>query len=107
MDENMMAGEPGEAPEQGGQAGYCIELCVTPDGQMTIAVEPLGGEMGEEQGEPTGTPVNGLRDALAMIMTIVKNNGQMANEQAGEDEFNAGYGEGSNSTAPEVAKRFM
>ena len=74
--------DPADAAEDDMSAGYCIELCVKPDGTMTIEVEPLKEEMMEEDPEgkePDGTtPVSSKADALKMISSIIDNNGEMA-----------------------------
>lgn len=73
--------DPADAAEDDMSAGYCIELCVKPDGTMTIEVEPLKEEMMEE--DPEGkepdetTPVASKADALKMISSIIDNNGNM------------------------------
>lgn len=96
MDEMMMM--EGEMPEggMGEQAGFLVELYVKPDGSMSINVES-GEEEAEQHGGamPEGTPVKSLEEAISMIIDIVKNGGQVEDAMAGQDEFNAGYGDGA------------
>jgi len=103
------APEQDQAPQQ----GYCIELHVAADGSMRVNVEPEDEEASEEQagdqgqGEE-GQAVAGLKEAMQVIIDIVKNGGQVADAAAGEDDFAAGFNEDTsgNGGAPAQAKRF-
>lgn len=85
------------ADQSQGQSGYCVELHVKADGSMSVAVEPEQDEAaeGDDQGGQAdkGTPVEGLKGAMQMIMQIVQNGGQVQDQGGGEDDFNAGYNE--------------
>ena len=76
------------------QGGYTVELHVAADGSMTLDVETdsqeegEGGAAGAEGAEPSGQPVKSLREAMALIMDIVKNGGQM--QASGDADFEAG-----------------
>lgn len=86
--QDPMAG-PDAAPEAAPDGGYTVCLTVTPDGAMTVSVEPAAQEAAEAS-EPAGTPVKGLQEAMSMIMDIVKNNGEM--QSNGDADFAAGFG---------------
>ena len=92
--------------EEQGQPGYCIELYVNGDGTMSVSVESEAEEAEQHDGDPTGggTPVQSLKEAIALIQTIIANGGQVS-DAAADDEFAAGYGDGA---MPETAmsKRF-
>lgn len=85
-----------EEPMEGDSAenGYSVELYVSADGQMTISVESAAEEAAQHEGNPTegGTPVAGLKEAVQMIMDIVKNNGKMPDSNEGEADFSEGFG---------------
>lgn len=78
---DMMGNEVGGEKPQG---GYCIEICVMPDGQITVESGPLDAD---EQSEPTGTPVESIDAALAKVRELYAQGGQ-----GGDDAFNEGYG---------------
>ena len=110
-DPNMMAtdesaGMPEEQGAEPAQQGYCIELHVGADGSMKISVEPEEEEQGEEQTADQSQPVQGLKEALSVIIDIVKNGGQVADAAAGEGDFAAGFNEDTSGNAPAQAKRF-
>ena len=79
----------GAAPDMAG--GYCIEIYVTPDGKMSVAVEP---KMAEESapGEEAAQPVANIGEAMRLVREIVANAGEMTDMGAGQDEMGAGYG---------------
>lgn len=87
---------------------YEICIRVDDDGKISVGVEkggeqgPMMGKGGEQGaammgGEADYKPVESIKDALMTVMDIYSNEGEMG---AGEDEFNAGYGEGPATEAP-------
>lgn len=101
-------GAPADMAEDQGPQGYCIELHVSADNKITVSVEPEDEEAGEEQTPDGATPVDGIKGALALVLDIFKNGGQVADAAAGEGDFDAGYNQdqsgGSQQAA--LAKRF-
>jgi hypothetical protein len=79
--------------------GYTIELCVKPDGSMTIGVEPIAEEQSEESGESGGDgdtqPVSSLGDAIRVIKDIVAHAGDISDMQGSQDAMSSGYGKGA------------
>lgn len=100
-----------DQPDQPEQSGYCICLHVAADGGMVIDVEPEAEEMQEEQAgageaqEPAGTPVKGLKEAIAKIIEIVSNGGQVEGT-GGEEDFAGGFNEDTTGAVAAPAKRF-
>lgn len=62
--------------------GYCIEVCVMPDGSITVESGPL-----DEAGEPTGTPVESIEQALEKVRELYAAGGQ-----GGDEAFTDGFG---------------
>ncbi|HLP99205.1 MAG TPA: hypothetical protein VK149_12260 [Sideroxyarcus sp.] len=62
--------------------GFCIEICVMPDGKITVESGPL-----ESEGEATGTPVGSIDEALMKAKELFAQGGWQ-----GEEAFNAGFG---------------
>ena len=99
------AAQPGDAAED---SGYTVELEVAGDGTMTVSVESAGQESAESGGEDAaGTPVKSIKEALALILEIVKAGGQMPDTQGAEADFNAGYGDGAMEQGTGMAKNQM
>lgn len=73
----------GEAENTAG--GFCIEVCVTPDGKITVESGPMEAD---EKSEPTGTPVASIDEALAKVKELYAQGGQ-----GGDDAFNEGFGD--------------
>ena len=95
MDQGAAAGAP-EAPEEAGaeqeQGGYCIEIHIGADGQISIGVETEAEEDAEHEAtgqEPERTPVKGIREAMEVVLDIFKSGGQMAEAN---DQFAEGFG---------------
>lgn len=65
-----------------GNGGMCIEICVRPDGRITVESGPLD----DEGQEATGTPVENIEEALAKAKELYAAGGR------NEDAFNEGYG---------------
>jgi len=74
----------GKAPEEKTAGGFCIEICVKPDGKITVESGPLEAD---EQGEPAGFPVENIDAALEKARELYSQG-----EQGGEDAFNEGFG---------------
>jgi hypothetical protein len=114
MDDRYANGEDmgAEMPTEGDGTsnGFSVELYVGADGQMSINVESAAEEADQHGGDPMegGTPVAGLKEAIQMIMDIVKNNGKMTDPAEGDAEFSEGFGPEQKLTpGPGVnAKRF-
>lgn len=68
--------------------GFCIEICVTANGKITVSSEPLS----EEQGEGSGTPVDNIDDALAEAKKLYEAGGAIEDED--QASFDAGFGKG-------------
>lgn len=64
--------------------GFCIEICVKPDGKITVESGPLEAD---EQGESAGIPVESIDAALEKARELYAKGGQ-----ASEDAFNEGFG---------------
>ncbi len=67
---------------------YCIKICVTPEG-ITVGTEP----MAEEMGEPQGTPVKSIEEALQQVQAIYSQQGEdpAAAEAQGDKDFTSGF----------------
>jgi hypothetical protein len=95
MDPTMMTDESEAQAETGAEAateGFSVELYVAADGSMSVNVESGAEEAEQHGGEmPTGTPVKSLKEAVEMIIQVVKNGGKM---DTPEDEaaFSEGFG---------------
>lgn len=86
---DMGAGAPG-GEEGTGAAPYMICINVDANGKMSVGVEaPEADEM--EGMEPKGMPAPSARDAISMVMDIIKSGGKMP-DSSGDDEFNKGFG---------------
>ena len=85
----MDMSEGSEQGEDAAQGGFTVCLTVGADGKMTVGVEPE--KAPGEEGEAPGQPVPSARDAISMIMDIIKAGGKMP-DSSGDDEFNKGFG---------------
>jgi hypothetical protein len=67
---------------------YCIKLCVSPQG-ITVGTEPMEDEMGE----PQGTPVANIEEALQQVQAIYSQQGgdPATAEAQGDKDFTAGF----------------
>lgn len=116
MDENTQSDpSDGSGGEEDMSQGYVIELTVKPDGTMTIAVEAAQEEASEEAGasgsesdseEPDddAQPVKSLGEAISLIKDIVRNQGQMTDAGAADDQMNQGF---SGKAAPAASSGGM
>jgi hypothetical protein len=89
------------------QSGYCIEIHVSADNQITVGVEPESAESAEGETQPDngGQAVSSIREALQVAMDIFKNGGQVMDAESGDGDFSAGFASGPKM--PEgPAKRF-
>lgn len=80
------------APDMSG--GYCIELRVSADGKISVGVEPLAAEEGEEGGgasEEDYQQVPTIGDAVRLVREIYNHAGSLQSDAAGEDQMAAGY----------------
>lgn len=87
---DMSAGAP--SGEEGGNSGpmpYTICIYVDGNNKMSVGIEDPQGP-GEED-EPKGMPAPSARDAISMVMDIIKAGGKMP-DSSGEDEFSKGFG---------------
>jgi hypothetical protein len=95
---------PGQEPSQPdpsqpdqGEGGYCIEVEVSAQGQITVSVESADQEDSEQPGqedESGDMPVNNIRDACKMVEQIFANNGQMPTakgQMSVQDAFGQGF----------------
>ncbi len=102
--------DPADTAEDQGPQGYCIEIHVSADNKITVGVESEEDEEGEESGTPDdgAQPVDGIKGALALVLDIFKNGGQVADAAAGNGDFDSGFNQdqsgGSQQAA--LAKRF-
>jgi len=77
-----------EAMEEANAApGYRICINVSPDGQMSVGAEPMEAE---EAYEGEYTPVQGIKQAMEMAMTLYQAGGAMPDEGEADAEFAAG-----------------
>jgi hypothetical protein len=90
------AGAPPADAAPADQGGFCIELYVTGDGKMSVAVEPGKAEAAEgaEGGEPASQPVGSIQEAFKLIRDIVEHGGQQVDAGASQDAMSSGYGQG-------------
>jgi len=83
MDGNMMAGMAGMDDGADTPGGFCIEICVSAEGKITVESGPLDAdESGEE-----GIPVESIDAALAKAKDLYAQGGG-----TGDEAFNEGYG---------------
>lgn len=88
----MPAADPAPAPDA--KPGYCVCICVDPDGQMLVGTKPMDPGM-----DVAGMkPVANVREAMAMAMDIVTSNGEMPGGE--EDEEDADFAEGFGKAPP-------
>lgn len=84
-------GDAGEA-ETDLSAGYTIEIHVTPDGQISVTVEPKSAEDAEgahDEGE--AQVVSSAREAAKLVVQIINAGGQMADTGADDEAMMQGY----------------
>jgi hypothetical protein len=86
---DMSAAPGGEDGGNGGPMPYTICIYVDGNGKMSVGVEQP--EAPGEDAEPMGKPVPSARDAISMVMDIIKSGGNMP-DSSGDDEFNKGFG---------------
>jgi hypothetical protein len=72
-------------------AGYCIEIHVSPDGKVSVGVEPKSAE-DEETDEENYQPVGSFAEAIKLAKEIYAHAGNMEDVAAGQDDMAAGYG---------------
>jgi hypothetical protein len=112
----MSGAEPSDPSSAGAadadEGGYCIEVCVYPDGHFTVSKESLPEEAAEDGaggaagGDPSASgaddgsgggedeqSADNISDALKMVLAIYKNESSGAED----DQFNAGFGGASMS----------
>lgn len=78
--------EPGA---EEGAGGFCVKLYVGADGAMSIGVEQ-GMPPDDEEG-PAMQPVASAREAMEVIMDLIKNQGQVSDAAGEEAEMEAGF----------------
>lgn len=112
--DDMNQQQIGDNPDAASQGGYCIEIYVGADGKPTsVNVESqdeegtedqgmqnaMGGaqdDQNEPQGGDKGVPVASMQEAMSMIHEIIRNQGQMPQDQGTpQDQMMQGYGKGS------------
>lgn len=89
--QNELAPAPGGQAEQATGQGYCIEIYVNPNGQVSVGVEQKPEAPEQEQGAEGRTPVGGIKEALQLVMEIYQNDGQQTDTATGEEELQAGF----------------
>lgn len=73
-----------ESTEQG--SGFTICIKVSPDGSVKVGTEPYS-----EEDEENLSPVKNIKDAMSVALDIYKNQGQIPEASAGEEDFNSGF----------------
>lgn len=85
-DAGAMGGDDGSAQS----AGYTVCIQVGADGSMKVGVEPPE-DPAEAPEDGSFKPAPSAKDAMMMVMNIIKNNGKMP-EGDPDADFNAGFG---------------
>jgi hypothetical protein len=76
--------------EAGEPAGYCIEIKVGADGQITVSVEESQQETTEEpEGDANAHPVGSIKEACQLVMDLYKNSGQIQGVGAEQAAFDS------------------
>jgi hypothetical protein len=98
--QDLSQGDPSQGADQS-DGGYCIEVEVSAQGQITVSVESSDQEDSEQPGqedESGDMPVNNIRDACKMVEQIFANNGQMPTAK-GQMSVQDAFGQGFQGTA--------
>lgn len=85
---DMSARAPGGEEGVTDTVPYVICIKVDADNKISLSVEPP--KPGEGM-EPDGMPVPSVREAMSMVMDIIRAGGKMPDGSA-DDEFNKGFG---------------
>ena len=87
----MMPGdEADQTPDMSN--GFCVEIHVTPDGQISVTVEPKSAEDAEgahDEGE--AQVVSSAREAAKLVVEIINAQGQMRDTGAETESMEQGY----------------
>lgn len=86
---DMSAAPSGEDDGDAAPKGFTVCIYVDGAGKMSVGVEDPQGP--GEDAEPAGMPVPSARDAISMVMDIIKAGGKMP-DSTGDDEFKKGFG---------------
>lgn len=93
-----------DAPEDDMSQGYCIEICVLPDGTFTVDSEPLPQESAEENAEggqeTPSAPLKDIGAAFKKALMIFQNQGKDVDEEAA-------FNEGASSKSKPTLKKSM
>jgi hypothetical protein len=95
--QDLSQGDPSQGADQS-DGGYCIEVEVSAQGQITVSVESSDQEDSEQPGQDDDgagdMPVPSIKAACQMVEQIFKNNGQMPGGQSQmsvQDAFGQGF----------------
>ncbi len=98
----------GDVAQPSADAGYVIEITVSPDGTFEVDSEPLEEEAQEEAGEAPGSemsasPIKSFGEALKRALEIYQNNGDDGDS---DEQFDAGFsGENEDSDMIDITKK--
>ena len=85
---------PGDEPDAALDMsnGYCVEIHVTPDGQISVTVEPKSAEDAEgAHDESEAQPVSSAREAAKLVVEIINAGGAMKDTAEEDAALEAGY----------------
>jgi hypothetical protein len=95
--DNPLMGQPLPTEEAGDAQpdmsnGYCIEVHVTPDGQISVTVEPKSAEDAEgAHDESEAQVVNSPREAAKLVVDIINSQGAMKDTGADDAAMEQGF----------------